>query len=117
LNGSKVLLIGLAYKADVDDDRESPGYVLMDLMREAGVDVEYFDPYIPTIKHTREHSHWAGKKRIEWKEESVSTFDAVVIATAHSSVNYNELLLWSSLIVDTRNALASSPGNPKVFKA
>lgn len=117
LNGSRVLLVGLAYKANVDDDRESPGYVLMDLMREAGVDVEYFDPYIPIIKQTREHSHWAGKKRIEWKEESVLKFDAAIIATAHSDVNYQELLSWSSLIIDTRNALAGSPGNPKISKA
>ncbi len=56
LNGSKVLLVGLAYKANVDDDRESPGYVLMDLLKAAGSEVAYYDPYVPVIKHTREHS-------------------------------------------------------------
>jgi UDP-N-acetyl-D-glucosamine dehydrogenase len=117
LNGSKVLLVGLAYKANVDDDRESPGYVLMDLMKTAGVEVDYYDPYVPMIKHTREHSHWAGKKCVKWNEEIISSFDAALIATAHSNVNYEELLTWSSLIIDTRNATKGIESEGKVVKA
>lgn len=104
LNGSKILLVGLAYKANVDDDRESPGYVLMDLMKAAGAEVAYYDPYIPVIRPSREHSHWAGKKCIDWTQSNISTFDAALIATAHKNVNYAELVTWSKIVIDTRNA-------------
>ncbi len=105
LNGSKILMVGLAYKANVDDERESPGFVLMDIMKKAGAEVSYYDPYIPVIKPTREHAHWAGVKSIDWDEQAIRSFDAVLIATAHANVNYEQLGAWSQLIVDTRNAL------------
>lgn len=105
LNGSKVLILGLAYKPNVDDDRESPSYILMNLMSAAGAEVDYYDPYVPEIKPTREHSHWAGRKSVDWNQETLRGFDAVLISTNHASVNYQELADWSSLIVDTRNAL------------
>ena len=108
LNGSKILLIGLAYKPNVDDDRESPTYKLMDYLSEKGADIHYYDPYVPVIKESREHSHWAGKKSVEWSEETVRSFDAVIISTNHDSVDYAELADWSSLIVDTRNAMKSA---------
>ncbi len=104
LNGSRVLIVGLAYKANVDDDRESPSYVLMDLLAASGAEVDYYDPYVPVIKQTREHAHWAGKKSIGWEQECVRAFDAVLISTAHSIVNYHQLVDWSELVVDTRNA-------------
>ena len=106
LNGSRVLVLGLAYKANVDDDRESPTYRLMDLLKERGAEVSYFDPYVPIIRPTREHSHWAGLKSVAWQREVVAGFDCALIATAHSSVNYHELAEWASCIVDTRNAMA-----------
>jgi len=62
LNGSRILIVGLAYKRNVDDERESPSYVLMDLLSERGAELEYHDPYVPVIKPTREHAHWTGKK-------------------------------------------------------
>lgn len=105
LNGSKILLMGLAYKANVDDDRESPGYILMDMMKNAGAQVSYYDPFVPVIRPSREHSHWAGTQSIEWNQETVSSFDAALIATAHSNVNYQQLVDWSKLIIDTRNAI------------
>jgi UDP-N-acetyl-D-glucosamine dehydrogenase len=105
LNGSKILMVGLAYKANVDDERESPGFVLMDIMKKAGAEVSYYDPYIPVIKPTREHANWAGVKSIDWDEQAIRSFDAVLIATAHANVNYEQLGAWSQLIVDTRNAL------------
>ena len=104
LNGSKILLVGLAYKANVDDDRESPGYVLMDLMKAAGAEVAYYDPYIPVIRPSREHSHWAGTKCINWTQSNIAAFDAALIATAHKNVSYMELVQWSRIVLDTRNA-------------
>ena len=118
INGSKILLIGLAYKPDVDDDRESPTYKLMDLFSELGGEVAYYDPYVPVIKHSREHSHWAGTKSIEWNNESISSFDAVVISTNHSKINYKELSDWNSLIIDTRNTMKHiKKKNGHVWKA
>ena len=106
MNGSRVLVLGLAYKSNVDDDRESPSYVLMDLFKKRGADVAYYDPYVLAIRLTREHPHWAGTRSVQWSRETLQRFDAVVIATNHQSVNYMELAEWSQCIVDTRNAMA-----------
>lgn len=105
LNGSKILILGLAYKADVDDDRESPSYVLMELFARRGARVSYYDPHIPVIRHTREHSHLAGIKSVGWTRREIRKFDVVVISTAHNGVNYAELARWTECIVDTRNAM------------
>jgi UDP-N-acetyl-D-glucosamine dehydrogenase len=118
LNGSKILLIGLAYKPNVDDERESPSYALMDLLSKRGAEVEYYDPYVPSIKQTREHSHWAGKKSVDWNSDNIASFDLVVIATNHACINYQELGAWAQCIVDTRNAMASVRGaRSRVWKA
>ncbi len=117
LNGSKILLVGLAYKANVDDDRESPAYVIMDLLKAAGADIAYYDPYVPVIRPTREHPHWAGTKSIEWTRSNLAQFDAALIATAHANVDYNQLIQWAKLVIDTRNATASFEKNSKVFYA
>jgi UDP-N-acetyl-D-glucosamine dehydrogenase len=105
LKGSEVLILGIAYKANVDDDRESPSYVLMDLLAKRGVKVSYYDPYIPVIRPSREHSHWAGMKSVQWSREVLSKFDAVLVSTQHDAVNYQELADWADCIVDTRNAM------------
>ena len=118
ISGSKILILGVSYKPNVDDDRESPSYVLMDLLSDRGAQLEYYDPYVPMIKPTREHSHWAGKKSVEWQRTSIEQFDLVLIATNHACVNYHELADWTRCIVDTRNAMASvtvAPG--KIWKA
>jgi UDP-N-acetyl-D-glucosamine dehydrogenase len=118
VNGSKILILGLAYKAGVDDDRESPSYVLMDLFQERGAEVSYYDPYVPVIRPTREHPHRAGAKSVPWNAPTIQGFDLVVIATKHQCVNYNELAEWAVAIVDTRNAMASIKTRPgQVFKA
>lgn len=118
LNGSKILILGLAYKPNVDDERQSPTYVLMDLLSERGAEVDYYDPYVPAIKPTREHLHWAGKKSVKWDHSTISCFDAVLIATNHKSVDYQELADWAHCIVDTRNAMAGIRfGLGKVWKA
>jgi UDP-N-acetyl-D-glucosamine dehydrogenase len=118
LKGSRVLIIGLAYKPDVDDERESPSYVLMTLLTERGARVEYYDLYVPVIKPTREHSQFVGKKSVEWQRATIEGFDLVLIATNHSSVNYTELGAWAQCIVDTRNAMAGiAVKSGKVWKA
>jgi len=106
VNGSRVLLLGLAYKPNVDDDRESPTYELMDLFKRRGAEVAYYDPYVPAIRMTREHPHWAGTRSTKWDRKTIAKFDVVVIATNHQSVNYLELAQWASCIVDTRNQMA-----------
>jgi UDP-N-acetyl-D-glucosamine dehydrogenase len=118
LNGTRILVLGLAYKPNVDDERESPSYVLMDLLSERGATVEYHDPYVPMIRPTREHSRWAGKESVPWDEATLQGFDLVLIATNHACVNYQELADWTPLIVDTRNAMAAIETAPgKVWKA
>lgn len=118
VNGSRVLLVGLAYKPDVDDMRESPTYVLMDLLKERGAEVAYYDPHIPVVKPTREHAHWTGTKSVEWTQKIVSSFDLVLIATAHKDVNYSDLAQWADCIVDTRNAMKNIPmKHGKVWKS
>jgi UDP-N-acetyl-D-glucosamine dehydrogenase len=105
VNGSRVLLLGLAYKPNVDDDRESPTYELMDLFKQRGAEVAYYDPFVPAIRMTREHPHWAGMRSVNWDRKTVGSFDAVVLATNHQSVNYKELAGWAGCIVDTRNQM------------
>lgn len=118
IKGSRVLVLGLAYKPDVDDVRESPSYVLMDMLHQRGAEVGYHDPYVAVIPPTREHAHWAGTRSAAWSKESIGAFDAVVIATNHSSVNYQELARWSTCIIDTRNAMTDVPvGDGQIWKA
>jgi UDP-N-acetyl-D-glucosamine dehydrogenase len=107
VNGSKILILGLAYKPNVDDDRESPSYVLMDLFRKLGAEVAYFDPHVPVIRPTREHPHWAGTRSVAWGRETLQSCDVVVIATNHQAVNYQEVADWAPCVVDTRNAMAN----------
>jgi UDP-N-acetyl-D-glucosamine dehydrogenase len=109
VKGSRVLILGLAYKANVDDDRESPSYVLMEMLRQRGAEVAYHDPYVPAIRLTREHSQWAGTRSVPWNRETVAAFDCVLISTAHACVSYGDLADWAPLIVDARNAMASFP--------
>lgn len=118
VKGSRVLILGLAYKPNVDDERESPSYVLMSLLAKRGAEVEYHDPYVPIIKPTREHSEFVGKKSVNWSRSDITKFDLVLIATNHASVNYQELGDWAQCIVDTRNAMAGIPLPPnKLWKA
>jgi len=118
VNGSRVLILGLAYKPNVDDERESPSYVLMNLLKERGADVAYHDPFVPVVRPTREHPHWAGLRSVGWDQKTVAGFDAVIIATNHQAVNYHDLADWSACIVDTRNAMANVKTKPgQVWKA
>ena len=119
VRGSKILILGLAYKENVDDLRESPTFALMDGLKKLGAEVSYSDPHIPEIGPTREHMAWNGLKSITLSKETVAAFDCVLISTAHKAVDYSLLAEWSALIVDTRNAMAKAGviDNPKVVKA
>jgi UDP-N-acetyl-D-glucosamine dehydrogenase len=109
LKGARVLVLGLAYKADVDDDRESPSYVLMTMLKERGAEVSYYDPHVPVIKLTREHPQWAGARSIRWDAKTIKQQDVVLIATKHAKVDYRALAKWAACIVDTRNAMEGIP--------
>ncbi|MDP3071624.1 MAG: nucleotide sugar dehydrogenase [Opitutaceae bacterium] len=118
VKGSRVLVVGLAYKPNVDDERESPSYILMEQLKARGAEVAYYDPYVPIIRPTREHAHWTGVKSVAWNRETVQGFDLTLIATNHASVNYSELADWSPCIVDTRNAMHGITAKPgQVHKA
>jgi UDP-N-acetyl-D-glucosamine dehydrogenase len=118
VNGSKILVLGLSYKPDVDDDRESPSYLLMDLLSKRGAEVSYYDPHVPVIRPTREHPHWEGTRSVNWDKKVVQGFDAVLIATHHKAVNYQELASWADCIVDTRNVMSEIQTRPgQVWKA
>ncbi len=118
VNGSRVLILGLAYKANVDDERESPSYQLMDLLNQQGAEVAYYDPHVPVVRPTREHAHWTGVKSVAWNRETIASYDVVLISTAHRAVNYDELAEWAQCIVDTRNAMVNVKVDAgKVWKA
>jgi len=105
VNGSRILLIGLAYKANVDDMRESPTFELMDLLKERGALVSYHDPHIASIMPTREHAEWTGLKSVEWNKENIASQDCVIVATKHDACDFDQLAQWAPCIVDTRNAM------------
>ena len=118
VKGSRILVCGLAYKPNVDDERESPSYVLMEKLKARGAEVAYYDPYVPVIKPTREHAHWAGTASVAWDKNTVQQYDLVLISTNHACVNYAELAEWAGCIVDTRNAMAGVKTKPgQLWKA
>ena len=106
LSRSKVLVIGLAYKKNVPDIRESPSLKLIELIEERGGSASYYDPHVPEIPPTREYGAFKGRPSIVWDEAHIRAFDAVLIATDHDDVDYAALAGWSALIVDTRNVFA-----------
>ena len=99
VTGSRILMLGLAYKANVDDDRESPSYRLMEKLEEMGAQVSYNDPYIPVIRQTREHARYAGIRSVPVSGD----YDLLLIATAHDEYRALDLLSFGIPVVDTRN--------------
>jgi UDP-N-acetyl-D-glucosamine dehydrogenase len=106
LNGSKILVLGVAYKKNIDDSRESPALHLMELLEARGAQTDYFDPFIPIIPETREHKTLTGRACIAWTAEALKSYDVVLIATDHDAVDYADLVKQAPLIVDTRNVCA-----------
>lgn len=106
LKGAKVLILGLAYKSDVDDLRESPSLTLIDLIEGQGAHVDFHDPHIPVVPMTREHAELSGRASVALDAATLASYDAVLISTDHAAVDYAEVARHAKLIVDTRNALA-----------
>ncbi|KQY35976.1 UDP-N-acetyl-D-glucosamine dehydrogenase [Caulobacter sp. Root1455] len=106
INGAKILVMGLAYKKNIDDMRESPSLILIDLLQSRGAKVSYHDPYLPVIPATREHPELAGWESTPLTAENLAQFDCALISTDHDNVDYELLLEQLPLIVDTRNATA-----------
>jgi len=100
IKGSKILVLGLAYKRDIDDLRESPSLTIIELLREKGAKVFYNDPYFPTVGHGR---HYA-LNMTNTPLDNLGQYDAVVIVTDHTTYNYKQIVDQSKLVIDTRNA-------------
>ncbi|AWM87488.1 nucleotide sugar dehydrogenase [Microvirga sp. 17 mud 1-3] len=104
--GSKILMLGIAYKKNVDDMRESPSLKLIELMEARGAHVDYHDPFIPVIPPTREHAALAGRRSVALDAQTLAGYDAVLIATDHDAVDYRLVVEAAKVVVDTRNACA-----------
>ena len=118
LVGARILLLGVAYKKNVDDTRESPAFRLIEELEANGASVDYFDPYVPAIPRTREHGALAGRPSIVWDEAKIAAYDASLVCTDHDVVDYDALVRACPLVVDTRNALKNVPsGREKIVKA
>ncbi|MBX9805474.1 MAG: nucleotide sugar dehydrogenase [Alphaproteobacteria bacterium] len=105
LSGSRILLIGMAYKKNVDDIRESPSLAIFETLHSKDVHVDYYDPYVPVVHKSREHPLINGKKSVAWTKESLNGYDAVLICTDHDNIDYDFLRTHSKLVIDTRNAM------------
>ncbi|MGL4973938.1 MAG: nucleotide sugar dehydrogenase [Bosea sp. (in: a-proteobacteria)] len=106
LSGARVLMIGMAYKKNVEDTRESPALKLMEILQRRGAVTSYHDPHVPVIPPTREHPALAGLASVELTAETVSAHDAVLVVTDHDGLDYALMAEQAGLIVDTRNAFA-----------
>jgi UDP-N-acetyl-D-glucosamine dehydrogenase len=107
MNGSRVLLLGVAYKKDIDDVRESPALSIIDRLRAKGADVRYHDPFVKELRFDDAHTEGGGEplQSVPLSDEELRTADCVVIVTDHSEIDYQRACQLTSLIVDTRNAL------------
>lgn len=117
LNGAKILLLGMAYKKNVADIRESPGFAIMELLKKRKADVRFHDPYVETIPHTREHADFTGMQSVPLTAASVASYDAVVIVTDHDNVDYTMVADAARLVVDTRNTLQARQNRENIIKS
>jgi UDP-N-acetyl-D-glucosamine dehydrogenase len=111
VNGSTVLILGLAYKANVDDCRESPSFALMEKLMAKGAKVEYHDPFVPVIPETREHAQLAGKQSVAIED----AYDLILLSTDHSEYKSFDFSQFTAPFVDSRNCVQHKP--LKYYKA
>jgi len=104
--GSRILIVGVAYKKNVDDTRESPTFKVMELLEKRGAHVSFHDPMVDEIPLSREHAEFAGRRSVPLSAEELAKFDAAIICTDHDGVDYRRLVDGCRLIVDTRNVCA-----------
>jgi UDP-N-acetyl-D-glucosamine dehydrogenase len=112
---ARVLVVGLAYKKDVDDTRESPSLKLIELLLQRGARVDYHDPHIPVMPRTRRYDFRL--RSVDLTPENLASYHAVLIATDHSCLDYSGIAQHAALVVDTRNVFADLLDNPKIIRA
>ena len=122
LSQSKILLVGLAYKKNVDDLRESPSLHIWELLKSSGAEVAYFDPHIPEVPQTREHGALRGQRSLPWTQDLLTKFDCALVVTDHDAIDFQDLADWLPLIIDTRNAMrragiADGEGKARIIAA
>jgi UDP-N-acetyl-D-glucosamine dehydrogenase len=107
MKGSRILLLGVAYKRDIDDVRESPALSIIDRLRSKGCEVRYHDPFVGQVRFDDSHTEGGGEpmSSVELSDEEIQTSDCVLIVTNHSQIDYRRIIELAPLIVDTRNAL------------
>lgn len=113
IKGSKILVLGIAYKKNVDDMRESPSVKLMEILRSKGAEIAYSDPHVPVFPKMREH-HF-DLESVELTPESIASYDLLLLATNHSAFDYNLIQKYAKVIVDTRGVYPN--GSPNVVKS
>ena len=117
LKGASVLVLGVAYKKDIDDYRESPSLKMLDILKKQGVRLHYNDPHIPNLKKTRKYDY-SSMRSVKLTEKLLKETDLVLIATDHSEYDYEMIAAHAKLIVDTRNAIKITRKNThKIFQA
>jgi UDP-N-acetyl-D-glucosamine dehydrogenase len=104
LDGARILCVGLAYKKNVNDTRESPALILIEMLEDAGAKIDYHDPFVPEIPMTREHAGLAGRRSVELSADVLAQFDAALIVTDHDVIDFEALVAASKLVIDTRGA-------------
>ena len=112
LKGARILVVGVAYKKNVDDIRGSASFTIIRLLQDRGAEVSYYDPFVPMLPETRDQPSLAGMTSIAWEPEKLANFDAVLILTDHDNVDYTTLVQEAPLVVDTRNATAAITPRP-----
>lgn len=117
LNSARILVIGMAYKKNVADIRESPAFAVMELLKRRKSEVVFHDPYVDIIPPTREHAAFTGMASVALTPELIAAQDAVMIITNHDNIDYNLIACHARLVVDTRNALSSVASRDNIVKA
>jgi len=103
LNGTRILMLGVAYKKNVDDMRESPALRLIELIEARGASVDFYDPFVPSIPPSRDHASLAGRRSVPWSNTMSRDYDATLIVTDHDGVDYASIVESAAIVVDTRN--------------
>ncbi len=118
LSVAKILLIGIAYKKNIDDVRESPAFAILELLEGRGAETAFYDPYAAEIPKTREHMSLAGRRSIDWDPDQLGDYDAALICTDHDDIDYAALVKKSRLVIDSRNATRDiTDGRDKIVMA
>ena len=117
LNGARILIIGVAYKKNVADDRESPSFAIMELLKRRKAETVFHDPYVDVIPPKREHPAFTGMKSMALTPELIQAQDAVLIVTNHDNIDYAMIAKHAKLVVDTRNALSGISSRDNIVKA